>query len=114
MQEQGLGTISENTVMIGSVSDMFNYMGSCSGLFMSSLFQQHFSSSHIEMLAPPSDENVTQKRYAQTETAVSVQTNILLCSRLLWRSGKASASRAEDIGFESRLRRDFFGVDSYQ
>ena len=31
-----------------------------------------------------------------------------------WRSGKASASRAEDPGFESRLRRDFFGVESYQ
>ena len=27
---------------------------------------------------------------------------------------KASASRAEDHGFESRLRRDFFGVESYQ
>ena len=27
---------------------------------------------------------------------------------------KASASRAEDSGFESRLRRDFFGVESYQ
>ena len=27
---------------------------------------------------------------------------------------KASASRAEDPGFESRLRRDFFGVESYQ
>ena len=26
----------------------------------------------------------------------------------------ASASRAEDPGFESRLRRDFFGVESYQ
>ena len=26
---------------------------------------------------------------------------------------KASASRAEDPGFESRLRRDFFGVESY-
>ena len=31
-----------------------------------------------------------------------------------WPSGKASASRAEDLGFESRLRRDFFGVESYQ
>ena len=31
-----------------------------------------------------------------------------------WSSGKASASRAEDPGFESRLRRDFFGVESYQ
>ena len=27
---------------------------------------------------------------------------------------KASASRAEGPGFESRLRRDFFGVKSYQ
>ena len=27
---------------------------------------------------------------------------------------KASASRAEDPGFESRLRLDFFGVESYQ
>ena len=27
---------------------------------------------------------------------------------------KTSASRAEDPGFESRLRRDFFGVESYQ
>ena len=27
---------------------------------------------------------------------------------------KVSASRAEDLGFESRLRRDFFGVESYQ
>ena len=27
---------------------------------------------------------------------------------------KASASRAEDPGFEFRLRRDFFWVESYQ
>ena len=27
---------------------------------------------------------------------------------------KASTSRAEDPGFESRWRRDFFGVESYQ
>ena len=27
---------------------------------------------------------------------------------------KASTSRAEDPGFESRLRRDYFGVESYQ
>ena len=31
-----------------------------------------------------------------------------------WPSGKASASRAENPGFESRLRRDFFGAESYQ
>ena len=28
--------------------------------------------------------------------------------------GKAPTSRAEGPGFESRLRRDFFGVESYQ
>ena len=42
----------------------------------------------------------------------------LSCSSLPYRlSGpvvKASASRAEGPGFESRLRRDFFGVESYQ
>ena len=31
-----------------------------------------------------------------------------------WPSGKASASRAEDPGFESHFRRDFFGVESDQ
>ena len=31
-----------------------------------------------------------------------------------WPSGKASASRAVGPGFESRLRQDFFGVESYQ
>ena len=31
-----------------------------------------------------------------------------------WPSDKASPSRAEEPGFESRLRRDFFGVESYQ
>ena len=31
-----------------------------------------------------------------------------------WPSGKVSTSRAEDPGFESRLCRDFSGVESYQ
>ena len=31
-----------------------------------------------------------------------------------WSSGKASTSRAEGPGFKSRLRQDFFGVESYQ
>ena len=34
--------------------------------------------------------------------------------RLVGRMVKASASRAEDPGFETRLRRDFFRVESYQ
>ena len=44
----------------------------------------------------------------------------LLCAvpaysrRLVGLVVKASASRAEGPGFESRLRRDFFGVESYQ
>ena len=32
----------------------------------------------------------------------------------LWPSGKASALTAKDPGFESRLRLDFLGVESYQ
>ena len=39
---------------------------------------------------------------------------ILLSDRLVGLVVKASASRAEDPGFESRLRLDFFGVKSYQ
>ena len=35
-----------------------------------------------------------------------------MCTR--WPRGKASASRAEDPGFESGLRRDFFRVESYK
>ena len=37
-----------------------------------------------------------------------------LKDRLVGLVVKASASRAEDPGFESRLCRDFFGVESYQ
>ena len=36
------------------------------------------------------------------------------CDRLVGLVVKASASRVEDPGFESRLRRDFSGVESYQ
>ena len=38
----------------------------------------------------------------------------LFVDRLVGLVVKASASRAEDPGFESRLRRDFIGVESYQ
>ena len=34
--------------------------------------------------------------------------------RLVGLVAKASGSRAEDPGFESRLSRDFFGFESYQ
>ena len=39
---------------------------------------------------------------------------VCLSDRLVGLVVKASASRAEDLGFESRLRRDFFGIESYQ
>ena len=41
-------------------------------------------------------------------------TCIVTVNRLVGLVVKASASRAEDPGFESLLRRDFFGVESYQ
>ena len=39
---------------------------------------------------------------------------LFVVDRLVGLVVKASASRAEGPGFESRLRRDFFGVESYQ
>ena len=36
------------------------------------------------------------------------------CYRLVGLVAKASTSEAEDPGFKSRLRRDFWGVESYQ
>ena len=38
----------------------------------------------------------------------------LFLYRLVGLVVKASAYRAEGLGFESRLRLDFFGVESYQ
>ena len=43
-----------------------------------------------------------------------METARCLSDRLVGLVVKVSASRAEDPGFESRLRRDFFGVKSYQ
>ena len=40
--------------------------------------------------------------------------NVVIADRLVGLVVKASASRAEDPGFESRLGRDFSGVESYQ
>ena len=44
----------------------------------------------------------------------SVAGLLSLSDRLVGLMVKASASRAEDPGFKSRFRRDFFGVESYQ
>ena len=53
-------------------------------------------------------------RVAVTEGWFSVRNLFSLLKPPRWPSGKASASRAEGPGFESRLRRDLFGVESYQ
>ena len=49
--------------------------------------------------------------------SVAVSSNPTRSGPPRWPSGKASASRAEDPGFEFRLRQDFFGLshtsDSY-
>ena len=51
-------------------------------------------------------------RQALNESVVTAQA--LQVYRLFGLVVKTSASRAEDPGFESRLRRDFSGVESYQ
>ena len=54
-----------------------------------------------------------QRRSLQLFT-LPQQFTSLFSRRLVGLVVKASASRAEGPGFESRLRRDFFGVESYQ
>ena len=54
----------------------------------------------------------TKKKKKKKKSCCSDE--VLACRPPRWPSGKASASRAGDPGFESRLRRDFFGVESYQ
>ena len=45
---------------------------------------------------------------------VKVLSGVFCENRLVGLVVKAPASRAEDPGFESRLRRDFSGVESYR
>ena len=49
--------------------------------------------------------------HTETEAAVEICS---VTDRLFGPVVKAYASRIEDPGFESRLRRDFSGVESYQ
>ena len=51
---------------------------------------------------------------SQSSAGLMVKMWILSYGPPRWPSGKASASRAEDPGFESRFRRDFSGVRSYE
>ena len=52
-----------------------------------------------------------RRRNCSQDTRTSTATS---SHRLVGLVVKASSSKAEDPGFESRLRRDFFGVESYQ
>ena len=56
---------------------------------------------------PPSDLQATNKHPSPPPSPPQP-------NRLAGQVVKASASRAGDPGFESRLRRDFSGVESYQ
>ena len=48
------------------------------------------------------------------ESCNSYSSSVTVVDSLVGLVVKASTSRAEDPGFESRLRGDFFGVESYQ
>ena len=50
----------------------------------------------------------------QRDSSGMLRTVLSIRHRLIGLVVKASASRADDPGFESRLRRDFFGAESYQ
>ena len=45
---------------------------------------------------------------------INAWVSLSVLDRLVGLVVKASASRAKGPGFKSRLRRDFFGVESYQ
>ena len=51
---------------------------------------------------------------AGAEDSSGLQSHLHIPERLAGLVVKASASRAEDPGFESHLRWDFFGAESYQ
>ena len=71
-------------------------------------------------LPPPSEQRGVEGRcqsYVVGTTTAKSQApwiSSVLNDRLVGLVVKASDSRAEDPGFESRLPRDFFGVESYQ
>ena len=59
-------------------------------------------------IGPPWDQHIPKSK------AVGKCEASLLDDRLVGLVVKASASRVEDLGFKSRLRRDFSRVESYQ
>ena len=61
-----------------------------------------------------SDERTALLGFGDNQVGGLVQAVPTVNNRLVGLVVKASASRAEGPGFESRLRWDFFGVESYQ
>ena len=57
--------------------------------------------------------NVPRQEYVN-KYGIICSRRLPVTHRLVGLVVKASATRAEDPGFESRLRRDFPGVESYQ
>ena len=66
---------------------------------------------HVCAIAGPGLSSSPSLLHCACCCSVSVST---VSDRLVGLVVKASASRAEGPGFESRLCRDFFGVESYQ
>ena len=62
----------------------------------------------------PTNNNMMDRQTASNKEGLGVSSSYSTKRPPRWPSGKASALRAKDHGFESRLRRDFFGVESYQ
>ena len=71
------------------------------------------------LYAPRVEADETDSSQMIITVRMAVFTCLFVClsvssDRLVGLMVKASASRAEDPWFESRLRRDLFGVESYQ
>ena len=68
----------------------------------------------LSILLPPPSQQGQPPCSQQNKTTSIPFSHYTSRYRLVGLVVKASASRAEDPGFESRLRRDFSGVESYQ
>ena len=76
------------------------------------LWDEGISRLHPSSLSHPSEKDRQQGQPTSADSTTTWSTSKI--NRLVGLVVKASASRAGDPGLESRLRRDFFGVESYQ
>ena len=74
---------------------------------------QYTDTGPINPRADPTSPGAMQGRHRRTNYEVAGWTRPGIRSTPRWPSGKASASRAEVPGFDSRLRLDISGVESY-